>query len=313
VTNPTCPVTGKPAVRLVQWVSTGFLLTLWRIMFRVDAGSSLGRQERFGLWESPTGLYFFDPAPEGDHTFYTQFYDYLIKHKLWSHDAIRDEFEVAARHIEPGHRVLDVGCGFASFRRVIPNAHYVGLDPNFAGHVEGAPVIGETLTEHLASHAGFYDVVCAFEVIEHLTSPVAMFVDMVRATRPGGLVIVGVPHHPSALSRIPNFLLNAPPHHLTWWTEAALRALAERGGVQVESVERARWCATDSLMYWMARCCPIRCRDIHYRAAVSWYVAAVVGFLAGRLAYAFNKEPRANDEGAALVMVARRPAGGLTA
>jgi hypothetical protein len=50
---------------------------------------------------------------------------------------------------------------------------------------------------------------------------------MVEATKPGGLLCVGVPHIPSAITRIPNFLINAPPHHLTWWTRTALTDLAK--------------------------------------------------------------------------------------
>jgi hypothetical protein len=102
--------------------------------------------------------------------------------------------------------------------------------------------------------------------------------------------------------------INTPPHHLTWWTETALRALAATAGVCVESIEPAQWNETDSLIYWMARCSPIRCRDIHFHDAPSWYVAVAVGFLVGRLAYALNKTPKTTDEGAALVMVARRGA-----
>lgn len=168
-------------------------------------------------------------------------------------------------------------------------------------------MINETSGAHVAAHADTYDAVCAFEVIEHLNTPAAMFADMVRAARPGGLIIIGVPHVPSALTRIPNFILNAPPHHLTWWTEAALRALAARANAIVERIEHARWSATDLLMYWTARCSPIRCGDTYFQHAWSWHAAALAGFLGGRLAYTTNGVPRTNDEGAALVMVARRP------
>ena len=307
MSSPACPVTGEPAIRLVQWVNPGFLIRLWRIVFKVDVRSSFGHQERIGLWESPTGLYFFDPPLEGDHAFYRKFYEFLLERKLWSEDAIRHEFELAASRIRPNDRVLDVGCGFGSFRRVIPRATYVGLDSNFADHVDGADVTNQTLSEHLATHSGTYDAVCAFEVLEHLKSPVAMFADMIRAARPGGLVIVGVPHIPSALTRIPNFLLNAPPHHLTWWTEAALQALARRTGATVESIQRAQWNATDSLMYWMARWSPIQCTNIYFRDAWSWHTAALIAFVAGRLVYAVRRMPKTTDEGAALLMVARRP------
>jgi SAM-dependent methyltransferase len=298
MSNPRCPITGEPAARLVQWVSCDFLARLWRVIFKVDARPSLGEQQRIGLWESPTGLYFFDPILPGDDTFYTQFY-------TGPHDAVifRHAYKLAAQRIAPGDRVLDVGCGNASFRAVIPHANYVGLDPVFGGIGD---VHKETLSHHLGEHSGVYDAVCAFEVLEHLASPVQLFADMVRAARPGGLVIVSVPHVPSALTRIPNNILNAPPHHLTWWTEQALRALAEGGGATVESIEHAEWCASDSLLYWVARCCPIRSSHIYFRAAWSWYAALFVGIRGGRLMCALNKVPKATDEGASLVMVAER-------
>jgi SAM-dependent methyltransferase len=305
--TPICPVTGKPAIRRVQWVTSKLLADLWRITFGVDVRGSFSDAERFGLWESPTGLYFFDPMLVGDQAFYTQLYARLMKRKLWSHDADRHAFALAAKRIAPGDRVLDVGCGFASFRTVIPHADYVGLDPNFGGVGD---VRRETLGQHLGEHSGTYDVVCAFEVLEHLASPAQMFADMVRAARPGGLVIVSVPHVPSAMTRIPNFVFNAPPHHLTWWTEGALRALAEANGAGVENIERAQWSGADALIYWIGRCTPVRCCDTHYRGTFAWHAATLAGFLAGRLVYAVDKSPKTVDEGAGLVMVARRNAGG---
>jgi hypothetical protein len=68
---PLCPITGRPAVRRVQWVTTRLLTDLWRIVFGTDALTSFAGVDRIGLWESPTGLYFFDPPLEGDQKFYT--------------------------------------------------------------------------------------------------------------------------------------------------------------------------------------------------------------------------------------------------
>jgi SAM-dependent methyltransferase len=304
VANPLCPVTGEPAVRLVQWIDAQLLIELWRIVFKVDAKPSFGSTAQFGLWQSPTGLYFFDPGLEGDHDFYMQFYRFLIGRKIWAGEAIRNEFQRAATRIKPGDRVLDVGCGAATFQRAIPQARYVGLDPTFASSIEG--VRGETLADHLRENASAYDAVCAFQVIEHLSAPVQMFSDMVRAAKPGGLVIIGVPHVPSALTRIPNFLINAPPHHVTWWTKPALAALAARGGVAVETIENVDWNEYDSLIYWVSRCCPVRCRDIHYRHAWSWHAAALIGLGLGRLMHALIPRPKTRDEGAGLLLVARR-------
>lgn len=304
---PPCPITGDPAIRHVQWIKARWLARMWKMAHGVNA-PELARVKYFGLWESPTGLYFFDPMVEGSHAFYEKYYAWLLKQNLWTRESIREEFRLAARYVKPGDRVLDVGCGFASFRGVLPpGAGYIGIDPNFAENNSVDGVVNETLAAHLVSNAHSYDVVCSFQVIEHLASPVTMFVDMIRAVRPGGLVIVGVPHVPSALTRIPNFLLNFPPHHLTWWTERALTALSERNGVTIESIQHVPWSPTDSLMYWMERCSPFHCTDIHFRNRLSWYTAPLIGLLGGRVMNAIKKTPAMNDEGVGLLLVARVP------
>ncbi|HET6378608.1 MAG TPA: methyltransferase domain-containing protein [Methylocella sp.] len=305
---PSCPVTGRPAIRHVQWVTARLLSDLWRIEFKADARPSFGSVERFGLWESPTGLYFFDPAVEGDGSFYRQFYSRFTRLKVCSSRTIRHEFLMAARHIRPGARVLDVGCGLASFKTCLKDAHYTGLDPHFAGSRAQEGVSSETLAEHLAVHEACYDAVCAFQVLEHVKSPAVLFAQMVQAAKPGGLIIAGVPHIPSTMTRIPNFVMNAPPHHLTWWTQAALAALALNANATVETIEQVPWGGNDSLIYWIGRCTPLKCTSQHYRGAWSWHALCALGLIGGALAHKLFGIPSVKDEGAGLLLIARRAA-----
>jgi SAM-dependent methyltransferase len=265
--------------------------------------------ERFGLWESPTGLYFFDPLREGDNLFYTNFYSWVKNTGLFDTETMRGEFFLAAARIAPDAHVLDVGSGRGAFRRCVPTAVYTGLDPNFAESAIVPGVRNETLAQHLAENEGRYDAVCCFHVIEHVRDPRAFFSEIVRAVKPGGLVCISVPHVPSATTRIPNFLNNAPPHHLTWWTKNALIELANGAGAEVESVENVPWGKAESIIYWMARFSPIKCTDVFYRGRVKWYLAMLVSFVLGTLAFRLLGAPRKmNDEGAALALFARRPA-----
>ncbi len=238
---PLCPVTGRPAVRLAQWVTAQLLTDLWRIEFGVDVRPSFAGVDRFGLWESPTGLYFFDPPCAGESTFYGGMSAWQKRQRLIAKRALRQEFDIAAKAIPEGARVLDVGCGLGLFRCVVPHADYTGVDPHLADGAAGPGLTRETLSAHLAERAGTYDAVCCFEVLEHVRDPTRLFAEMVAAAKPNGLLCLGVPHVPSALSRIPNYLMNAPPHHLTWWTEAALVELATGAGAVVERVEHAPW------------------------------------------------------------------------
>lgn len=305
--SPRCPVTGEPPKRLVQWVNANLLVELWRRGVNVDVRPSFRGATRFGLWESPTGLYFFHPMRAGDEGFYTAFYKRLKLADYAGPDWMRGEFLLAARHVRDGDRVLDVGCGFGPFRHAVPHARYTGLDPHFDGPSGTEGFVKQTLEEHLRKNSGRYDVVCAFQVVEHVENPVAMVANMMWAVKPGGLVIVGVPHVPAAHTRIPNYLINATPHHLTWWTEAALKALALRAGLREATVEVAPWSSVDGIVYWMSRMSPVKCRDAHFRHAWSWHGSALFGLLAGYVAWKLKPTPRPrDDEGASLLLVARR-------
>ncbi|MGD9920533.1 MAG: class I SAM-dependent methyltransferase [Pseudorhodoplanes sp.] len=306
VSPPPCPITGAPPVRHVQRISPTLLKDLWRIIFKVDVTSDFAGVERFDLWESPTGLHYFSPPLAGDTGFYKSFYDGMRRRGHYPEHSIRGAFRVAASEIGDGERVLDVGCGYGGLRTLIPHARYLGLDPNFGGEADWA--CKETLEQHLETMEGQYDVACAFEVIEHVPDPALMVRNLARAVRPGGRVIVSVPHVPSALTRIPNFVLNAPPHHLTWWTDPALRAVASQAGLETEKIVAPPWCDVSSKMYWVDRFTLIKSSDVYFRHSWPIHISSMIGMALGIAAdKAFGPPKNARDEGAGLQLFARKP------
>src|SRR5258705_271113 len=71
-------------------------------------------------------------------------------------------------------------------------------------------------------------------------------------------------------------------------------------------IEHFRWGGHDSLIYWIARCSPVKCTGEHFRGAWSWHAAAAFGLLGGRLAHRILGTPVTKDEGAGLLLTARR-------
>src|SRR6266567_3186415 len=211
---PLCPITGLPAKRRIQLVSERLLTGLWRASFKVSTDGHLSGTKRFGLWESPCGLAFFDPMLAGDEAFYDDLYRGGDFHRiLAAPGVVRPEFVRIAEMVRPGEQVLDVGCGEGGLARHLPHATYVGLDPNFSAAAPEANVRNETTAAHATAYPGNYDVVCAFHVVEHVSDPLGFAFDLVTCLKPGGRLFIAVPGWPSPMTEIPNFVFNAPPHH----------------------------------------------------------------------------------------------------
>ncbi|WP_198376925.1 class I SAM-dependent methyltransferase [Neoroseomonas rubea] len=301
-----CPITGAEAA-LVQEIPAGLLRGLWRRSFGVDPTPA---PVRTGLWRAPSGLVFFAPAAEGDAAFYAALYARLeADGRLRRAGRDRAEYPYAAARIRDGDAVLEVGAGAGAFARLIPGARYLGLDPNAAAYPSrDATIVAESLAAHAARHAGAYDVACAFQVIEHVADPVAMARDMARCVRPGGLVMLGAPTWPSAMTAIPNFVLNAPPHHLSWWSEGAMAALAARCGWAVEEIRALPPVAAQPLIHWMGRLAPVKTRPEgpFFAHRIGWHASLAAAALAARLAAALLPFPR-DAAPMFVLMVARKP------
>ncbi|MBN8938946.1 MAG: methyltransferase domain-containing protein [Rhizobiales bacterium] len=208
------------------------------------------------LYEGHHGLLFFDPLIPGDAAFYQVLYKSLRLQSALAR--LRYEFSDASLHVAPGSRVLDVGCGFGQFGRTLTNASYVGIDLSFdQSHSDPMrpdfSIRRQSLEDHIAEGPVPYDVVSAFQVLEHVADPLRFIGNMLSLLRPGGLLIVAVPKTPSAVTEIPAFPINMPPHHLTFWSVEALRRLASGFDLTVEHLDDVRPSPAEDIVHWAHR------------------------------------------------------------
>jgi SAM-dependent methyltransferase len=312
---PPCPITGRPARRRVHGVAASTLAGLWRLAGAGDVAHLLPREGQVVLYESDTGLYFFEPRTPGDAAFYHRFYGTHGAYTLLSarrHG--RTEFTQAAHHIPVGALVLDVGCGTGEFAEHLPGRTYRGLDP-YAEPGAQACILRETLEEHLTKARGVYDVVTAFQVIEHVTDPKAFASDLTGLLRPGGTLILAAPLHPSPLTEIPNFLLNAPPHHLTWWNIGALAALAAALGLEPLEIAQCPYSPHEAIVYWMRRFSLVRVGrppdERYFAHRWAWHLSLALSYLLARIATRWLPPP-SDGRSCNVLMAARKlPSGGL--
>jgi SAM-dependent methyltransferase len=150
-------------------------------------------------------------------------------------------------------------------------------------------------------------VVCAFQVVEHATDPLAFVRQLVSALRPGGRLLVGVPAWPTPMTAIPNLVINGPPHHLTLWNRRALETLAAQLGLVVSAIDPVPVGKDFGLLYWMGRATPKFGSKRLFRHAWSWHLGLVWAYCAAHLLDRIRKPPK-DAEPMLLLLVADKPA-----
>ena len=73
------------------------------------------------------------------------------------------------------------------------------------------------IEDHADQRPGHYDAVTSFQVLEHVTEPASFLRACVKALRPGGRLLLGVPNNDSFLGLLEDNWLNMPPHHMSLW------------------------------------------------------------------------------------------------
>lgn len=238
----------------MERIPSDHLIRAWRQDFGIDVSHLFAGIDQIELHEAAnTGHIAFSPPVLGDTTFYQ-----ALRRFKWYHPKRKREHEYAAARAKPGDFILDVGAGNGDFAAYLSDVDYLGLESDQAAVAEaqrqGRGLRDLTMADWLASEA--YrpaDLVTAFQVLEHVADPQAFLAGMRRCLHEKGELVIGVPDAESYVRSLPDFMLNAPPHHVTWWTERAVRALMQEVGLEVVEVKRFAVEPWEYQLWWMAK------------------------------------------------------------
>ncbi len=196
----------------------------------VDVERFLSGIEYFDLLESSNGLLSWSPLVPADGLFYEQ-----LSHCKWYYEKEKEEFKFAKPFVF-GKSLLEIGCGSGFFADIAECSYYVGLELNKkAARVamdKGHHVMCLSFAEYAESHPESFDVVCSFQLLEHLVDPSEYFRASFRLLKPGGILITSVPSHDSFVGCLNENILNTPPHHLTCWKDETLRSFPSSFGYE---------------------------------------------------------------------------------
>jgi len=230
---------------IVEKVSVKEIIDAYQKQFNVDVAKIFSSLNEIYICECPiTKLRYFYPfGLDGDSDFYKQ----LSKNE-WYYSKDRWEHEEVIKYIDNSDCVLEIGSGDGVFLKNLvakKDVSYIGLELNLhaidRAKNKGIKLTNELLNEHVSIKENLekYDVVCSFQVFEHISSINDAFLDSLKALKKGGKLIVAVPNNDAEF--IGNNIheskfLNKPPHHVNLFGNESLLKLAEFYDLSVEKI-----------------------------------------------------------------------------
>jgi SAM-dependent methyltransferase len=175
-----------------------------------------------------TGYRFYYPFEAiGD----AEFYNDLSKNRS-NYYSDRWEHDRALQNINKDDLVLEIGSGFGAFLnrldRTKTKARGLELNPHAVETCQATDLdVEDKLIEQEATERQeYYDVVCSFQVLEHITNVFSFIDACVKLLKPGGKLIIGVPNNNPFLHINDKYhTLNLPPHHAGLWDKKSLISL----------------------------------------------------------------------------------------
>ena len=209
------------------------LVALWLEIFP-DINEEIKSDDIHLFYCSNCNLKFFDPVLAGGDKFYSE----LGKLEWYYNHPGKTEYDFVQKYINDNNKVLDIGSGSGVlFQKINNSVEYTGLELSTKAvsiaQEMNINVIQEDIESHSLKNKKKYDIVCLFQVIEHLTVLDSFIKSIYDVLKDDGLFVIATPNNDGFYSITPNLTFNLPPHHTIHWTEKSLRYLANKYNFEI--------------------------------------------------------------------------------
>lgn len=230
-----CILCRSKNISTIENIDTHQLARLYQSRADVDVKRFFSKESLLFVNCNDCKLKFYYPSITGDSKFYDdlqKYNNYYIKAKA--------EYVEAAKCISSTDEILEIGCGEGAFRNFINCRTYTGLE--FSDKAikkatdKGLFVLKKQVEEYAPLNKEKFDIVCCFQVLEHVENPENFIKQSIACLKQGGRFIIAVPGEDSFINQAINFYLNMPPHHVSRWTDESLKNIALLHNLELSSL-----------------------------------------------------------------------------
>lgn len=224
---------------LKEVIPVNEIINAYKEEFGIDVSKFFNNIEDVKIYECKNTNYsFYYPFNiYGDSDFYQK-----LQNLEWYYMPWKWEHETTIHLLDKTNKILEVGSGGLGFLKRMKEHGFdiTGLEFNEESIVKaneiGIKVLNETVQNHSIENFEKYDIVCSFQVLEHIAEVHSFLKAQVDCLKPGGKLIISVPNNDSFIRLTNKVLLNKPPHHMGLWNKKSLTSISNLFNIRLDNI-----------------------------------------------------------------------------